>query len=122
MHSSSSSAGCGEEEKKGAHKLTVRDTGRAEIGWQALQCLEGSGLTFPDPHSCLGCRWQGGCQTEPRPLVDLIFMALQSGYTANSEEGQESVPAKTPVVLASPVTLTQAGSGSKPGTSLVVSG
>ena len=63
---------CGREEK-GAHKLTVRDTrlGVGEGFGGRLSSVPGRIWThLPRPtHSCLGYRWQGGCQTEPRPLT-----------------------------------------------------
>ena len=44
--------------------------------------LEGSGLTFPDPHTLVSAA--GGkevARRSPGHRFDLIFMALQSGYT-----------------------------------------
>lgn len=55
---------------------------------------EGHGLTFPDPHALISAaggqkvaRW-GPCHG-----LDLIFMALQSGYTLQTEEEEELMAA-----------------------------
>lgn len=105
---------CGGE-KKGAHKLTVRDTGwGAEIGWQALQCTWRDLDSPSQTHTLLSRLQVARRLPDGAQATDLTSFSWPSRVVTHcdSEEGQESVPAKTPVVLASPVPLTQAGSGS----------
>lgn len=70
-HSYSSSSSTVEKKRRGTQADRQGHKGGARrLGGRLPSAPGGIWTHLPRPtHSCLGCRWQGGCQTEPRPLI-----------------------------------------------------